>query len=963
MHNLFKSSHYFLALLFFTLTACGGSDDPTPPGNDVAGAPGVTAPANISIEATAVLTAVVLGTASANDAEDGALTPTANNIGPFPLGTTEVTWSATDSDGNVGTSTQSVTVQDTTEPNLTIPSDVNVATTLTPPIAVTIGVATATDIFVVASITNNAPSNFNLGTTEVIWTATDVNGNSRTGTQQVTVTLAVAAQVIINADTIILSEDGGEGTFSLVLNREPTGDVEVIYACSDTSECIVTSLPILFTRGNFDVPQIVTLSTVGIPADGADGNQSVSVDGRIGANTTDTSGFETLTPGQVPDVPVTVTDAAAPGVTAFPINPTITEKGGTGNIVVVLNTQPNGLVVLDLVTSDTTELFLGNTRLTFDASNWNNPQTVGFSGVDDSIVDGPQDVRIDVNINVALTPDTTGYASIGGTRTSVTVTDDEEFGITLTPIKTTFSENGGRGSFLVQLNSQPNGPVTIDIISDDLNEVLVENSQFMVSPTNWQDESPAIFLSGVNDDLADGDKSVSIRVVVSNTTDTTGYAGFETSITVTVQDDETASITATLTGPKEIVENPTEFTSFVVVLSNKPDGIVVIDVISGDETQATVGKSELRFDSVNYSTPQTVSVASVDDEVFDPTTPVTITITVNTATTTSLGYLDAAPAEILVLVVDDRPADSIYVNDYNSLGAIGTVHEYRPDGSFVESTSTNFTENVSIAVYREDIYANGSEFDGNFISGCRLIKNGVVIGSFPNATLPLLNCVDAKLAVNSTGVFIQGGLLGDVTGGYVFHFDLEGNFIKQFPTKFYFTTSMCVNDFGLLKIIRSSKLEIFDATPNIEFFNLEGDLLNEVSIEPYAMGCSATRDQFYVLEPVPLEPQGPVVPGTYILQVYSNAGVKLRSLLIPGGPTTDAIEAVEVTEDNVYLVTPNKITVLDRNVSRDSNGVIISETLTDNNFFFPILSPGVGGAGFVRPIEIKTDAFYRRKLD
>lgn len=73
--------------------------------------PAVTPPADVSINATAVLTAPPqLGAASATDLVDGA--PMITNDAPdlFPIGDTTITWNATDSSGNWATATQLVTV-------------------------------------------------------------------------------------------------------------------------------------------------------------------------------------------------------------------------------------------------------------------------------------------------------------------------------------------------------------------------------------------------------------------------------------------------------------------------------------------------------------------------------------------------------------------------------------------------------------------------------------------------------------------------------------------------------------------------------------------------------------------------------------------------------------------------------------------------------------------------------------
>lgn len=149
--------------------------------------PVITAPADVSAEATGTSTAVTLGTASVFDENRETLTATPDNSGPFALGETIVTWSATDSAGNTGTDTQRVTITDTTPPLITAPDDVEVTATgvLTD---VTLGVAIASDNS--GSVTSISPDNagpFPVGDTTVTWTARDASGNSATDTQLVTV--------------------------------------------------------------------------------------------------------------------------------------------------------------------------------------------------------------------------------------------------------------------------------------------------------------------------------------------------------------------------------------------------------------------------------------------------------------------------------------------------------------------------------------------------------------------------------------------------------------------------------------------------------------------------------------------------------------------------------------------------------------------------------------------------------
>lgn len=176
--------------------------------------PAVTAPVAITTEATAQLTIVTLGTASANDDVDGVLTATADNTGPFAVGTHTVTWSATDAAGNVGTATQTVTVTDTTAPVVTVSTSQTVEATgqLT---QVTLGAASSTDLVDgVITPTPSLTSPFTVGTHIVIWTATDSAGNMGSAAQLVTITDTTAPTVTVPVN-VTLEATGALTTVSL----------------------------------------------------------------------------------------------------------------------------------------------------------------------------------------------------------------------------------------------------------------------------------------------------------------------------------------------------------------------------------------------------------------------------------------------------------------------------------------------------------------------------------------------------------------------------------------------------------------------------------------------------------------------------------------------------------------------------------------------------------------------------
>lgn len=142
----------------------------------------------VTIEATGVTTTVDLSNVTAVDAQDGTLTPTADNTGPFGLGTTTVTWTATDADNNVTTETQWIQIVDTTDPTIAASATITIEATAASStiLAATLGVS-ATDIVDSSVVLTVSPETLPLGTDMVTWTATDDSGNMSTLVQTVTV--------------------------------------------------------------------------------------------------------------------------------------------------------------------------------------------------------------------------------------------------------------------------------------------------------------------------------------------------------------------------------------------------------------------------------------------------------------------------------------------------------------------------------------------------------------------------------------------------------------------------------------------------------------------------------------------------------------------------------------------------------------------------------------------------------
>jgi hypothetical protein len=154
--------------------------------------PNLTVPPNVTLEAPTDTSPATTGNGTATDAVDPSPVVTfsdVNNLDGQGLGTIDRTWNATDAAGNSVIGLQVITVEDTTDPVLTVPADITIEGTVPAGTeAIDIGTANATDTVDPAPVVlNNAPATYGITNTTVTWTATDAAGNSVMADQFVTV--------------------------------------------------------------------------------------------------------------------------------------------------------------------------------------------------------------------------------------------------------------------------------------------------------------------------------------------------------------------------------------------------------------------------------------------------------------------------------------------------------------------------------------------------------------------------------------------------------------------------------------------------------------------------------------------------------------------------------------------------------------------------------------------------------
>ena len=219
--------------------------------------------------------------------------------------------------------------------------------------------------------------------------------------------------VIVDPAAVTVAENAGTGAYTVVLTGRPTGNVTVTPSSGNTAIARVSGAR-TFTPSNWNVAKTVTVTGVD--------DSIVNPGGRSASITHSVSGggYDGVT---ADDVAVTVTDNDTRGVTITPTALSVSEGAG-GTYTVRLNSQPKGSVTVTPSTSDAAVATVSG-ALTFAAGNWNMPQTVTVTGVDDN-VDNPGSARA-TTITHAVTGGDYGANNVSAAPVTVTVREGGYF--------------------------------------------------------------------------------------------------------------------------------------------------------------------------------------------------------------------------------------------------------------------------------------------------------------------------------------------------------------------------------------------------------------------------------------------------------------------------------------------------------------------------------------------------------
>ena len=437
--------------------------------------------------------------------------------------------------------------------------------------------------------------------------------------------------------------------YTVALTSEPTHEVRITVISATPGAALVdipgdvetegATITLTFTPTNWETGQTVTVIGVN---DHVDQGTSRRVSISHGATSLDPF-YDGIS---IPSVSATVLDDDTAGVTITESGGTtvVTEAAGarrTDHYTVAITSEPTHEVRVTVV-SDTPGAAMVNgagttagstTTLTFTPSTWSTPQTVTVTGVDDRVGQG---ANRGVSISHGATSLDTLYDGFSIPAVSATVMDDDD-GAGVRIIQsggaTVVTEAAGvsqADSYTVVLTTEPTHGVRVTVVSGTAGAALVNGAgttagsttTLTFSPSTWSTPQ-TVTVTGVDDGVDQGAVRTS-RISHSANSEDTAYEGISIPwVRTTVVDDDTAGVRTLQSGGATLMtEGQTD--TYTVVLTSEPTHEVTVAinsksspgvaVVNGAGTTAG-STTTLTFTPSTWSTPQTVTVTGVDDNV------------------------------------------------------------------------------------------------------------------------------------------------------------------------------------------------------------------------------------------------------------------------------------------------------------------------------------------------------------
>ena len=423
----------------------------------------------------------------------------------------------------------------------------------------------------------------------------------------------------VNSVVGVLTEgDMTTAYFTVVLDATPSSNVIINLSNGDPSEVTLSTTSITFTPANWNVTQTITLFSEDDPI--IDGPQTTLITASV--NGLSDPNFASLD-DQTVSVITNDNDSASVKVTV--IDNLTSEDGDTGSFEIVLESQPSDDVLIDLSSSNVLEgTILGN-FVSFNSSNWNIPQIITVTGIDDSppISDGAIVFSIITGNVTSLDPD---FGALDGSTiedASITNQDNDAPGIIVSLLNNDFTTSESGDFIVVQFNllAKPAGGASVTIplsLSGPSGEMVLSNNSITIANSDWDNPSAnQITITGLDDIFIDGDQNLILVTGDPTSADPINDALDAESVANPILTNEDNDFPGIVVNTPDSVSEDGNTSILLVKLDAINTSNVYIDLSLSDETELGINFNRLTFTPDNWNIDQSIIITGQDDLLLD----------------------------------------------------------------------------------------------------------------------------------------------------------------------------------------------------------------------------------------------------------------------------------------------------------------------------------------------------------
>ena len=405
-----------------------------------------------------------------------------------------------------------------------------------------------------------------------------------------------------------VAEDGSNFSYAIWLLSEPLHPVEIDITNAWPAGITVSPSRLTFDASNWSSAAAVKVTAV---------TDSICMSSPTTASVTHSSSsldpfYDTNASVFTPTATLRIRrfDNDVPRVQVSAVELSVAEGGDAATYTVGISCIPSAIVAVSITPSDASLVQVDPSLIEFDSSNWTSLVTVTVNAVDENRFRGSlrrawltheiQSEDVSFNSSGLVVP---------SARVGIDRFDNDASRLELSAKHGWVVEGLTNFTYTVRLKSRPTHNVSV-VLSEASDLVATTRSNILFEPDQWNESREVGVYSNEEVEFHGIENTVDILHELYSTDPT--YNATEDVVRITRVDNDEASLVVV---PVVVAVSEGGSATYSIRAASKPLSSMLVAISSNDST-VTVTPSSATISPLNYSQPITITISSLDDDVY-----------------------------------------------------------------------------------------------------------------------------------------------------------------------------------------------------------------------------------------------------------------------------------------------------------------------------------------------------------